>query len=123
MSEPPRSLARIIGVSIQPKHAKAGTKYIVRTIDPGIVPIEITLVEPETGKALVKDGKSFQEATEATLVGSRRDGQVSKGILRYNWFLSFDVGGKNYGEEYGKIKEVDKPVDKPEPPFVLWPFD
>jgi hypothetical protein len=121
MDEPRGSLARPLGFSVLTN--TADTKYVVQMVDLGVGPIEITVVNGKSGKVLVKDEKNFPEPTEATFIGSHRDGKSKPGLIMFGWFLSFEVGGKVFGDEYGKVKDAtrSRPSEKPGT-FELWPW-
>lgn len=110
-----------------------GTRLVVRTFenedDPlRTGPIEFTILDPATGKVLVRDRSNFPEPTEGTLVGSREAGpSFLPGKLKLGCWLVYEVGGKRFDLKAifnANIMRIE--IYKPgmtEPLFVLWEDD
>jgi hypothetical protein len=110
----------------------AGTRLVVRTFededDPlRMGPIEFTILDPATGKVLVKDRTNFTEPTEGTLVGSREAvPSFLPGKLKMGCWLVYEVGGNRFDQAIfnAAIRRIE--IYRPgmtEPLFVLWEDD
>ena len=95
---------------LEVKTLQGGTRLVVTMFeehdDPlATGPIEFTILEPASGKVLVKDRRNFPEPAEGTLLGCEHFTTPPykrvfwEGILRMFYWLNYEVGGKKFDRE------------------------
>jgi hypothetical protein len=102
-------------------------------------PIEFTILDPASGKVLVKNRRYFPEPTEGTLLGCEENEAITPGTrlpckpvllpgkLKNLGWLVYEVNGKRFDKSatwYATITRIEiyKPGESA-PLFVLWEDD
>ena len=115
-------------VVADPEHFPQQTKLLVNCS--GNISVEFTILDSQTCKVLVKDGKNFTEPTEGKLLGTKKradettpgnfrrgDWKLLPGRLLRMGLLAYEVGGKEYLADGIREVEIIYPTGRN---FNLW---
>jgi hypothetical protein len=112
-----------------------GTRLVINTFSDIDAPIELTLIDPASGKVLVKDGAAYREPTGGTLLGCEDLEAITPGTpfpckrvllpgkLKLLCWLIYEVIGRRPDATGNTMRTIELFQPGMTKPYVLWAHD